>query len=479
MESTKKDEFINVTEGGGVKKKILHEGTGEQVGDKKQVLVNYVGRIQNSYIFDQNKKEPFSFTIGEGEVIRGWELGVKSMKKGEKAIFIIKPEYAYRDEAHGDIPANSTLEFEIELLDILEPEKSLYDMTYEEKLAKAKQYKEEGTQKYKEGDKEWAIEKFKKALRYLKNINVNKEEEKEGTSLLVTLYSNMGNCLNFLKRYDETVKCITEGHKCGRTNAKCYYFRAIAYANLGEYKKAEEDLKELIDMVGAEDSGIAYIKNLIEEKKKEELNKAKKFSKNIMKKSLYDDKVIPQKPIPVPKKINASNPQVFMDIKIGDKEAKRVQFELFKDKVPKTAENFRCLCTGEKGGKLNYKGSIFHRVIKNFMIQGGDFENANGTGGESIYGKSFDDENFYYAHTEEGLLSMANAGKDTNGSQFFITLKDTAWLDGKHVVFGKVIKGMDAVKEVEGIETDGQDKPKVTVSIENCGEVKEEEKIKE
>ena len=216
-----------------------------------------------------------------------------------------------------------------------------------------------------------------------------------------------------------------------------------------------------------------------EEKKKEELNKAKKFSKNIMKKSLYDDKVIPQKPIPVPKKINASNPQVFMDIKIGDKEAKRVQFELFKDKVPKTAENFRCLCTGEKGGKLNYKGSIFHRVIKNFMIQGGDFENANGTGGESIYGKSFDDENFYYAHTEEGLLSMANAGKDTNGSQFFITLKDTAWLDGKHVVFGKVIKGMDVVKEVEGIETDGQDKPKVTVSIENCGEVKEEEKIKE
>lgn len=468
-----KGEYINVTEGKGVQKKILREGTGEEVGDKKQVLVNYVGRI-GSWIFDQNRKEPFSFTIGQGEVIRGWEIGVKSMKKGEKSEFIIKPEYAYRDEAHDLIPPNSTLTFEIELLDILEPEKSLYDMTYEEKLEIAKRIKAEGVEKFKEGDKEWAVEKFKKALRYIKHVNVNKPEEKEGTELLVTLYSNMGNCLNALKRYDETVKCITEGHSHGRTNAKCYYFRAIAYTHLGELEKAEQDLKDLIEMVGTTDPGVPYLQNLIAEKRKDMFNKQKKFSKNIMKKGLYDDKQTPQKPIPVPKSINIDNPQVFMDIKIGENEPKRVEFELFKDKVPKTVENFRCLCTGEKGGKLHYKGSIFHRVIKNFMIQGGDFENANGTGGESIYGKNFDDENFYYAHSEEGLLSMANAGKDTNGSQFFITLKDTNWLDGKHVVFGKVIKGLEVVKEVEAIETDGQDKPKTTVTIVDCGEIKKE-----
>ena len=144
-----------------------------------------------------------------------------------------------------------------------------------------------------------------------------------------------------------------------------------------------------------------------------------------------------------------SNPRVFFDVEIGGKNAGRIIMELFKNVVPRTAENFRQLCTNESkkfssnGKPLHYKGSIFHRVIPGFMMQGGDFTAFNGTGGESIYGRTFPDENFTIKHTTRGLLSMANAGKNTNGSQFFITFAPSPHLNGKHTVFGRVEKGYD------------------------------------
>lgn len=180
-----------------------------------------------------------------------------------------------------------------------------------------------------------------------------------------------------------------------------------------------------------------------------------------------------------------ANPQVFFDISIGSQPKGRIVMELFADVVPKTAENFRALCTGEKGTgkmgkKLHYKNSAFHRIIPSFMCQGGDFTRFNGTGGESIYGDRFNDESFQGkagVHFGCGTLSMANAGPNTNGSQFFLCTVQTPWLDKKHVVFGQVLSGLDIVKSMEaaGSQSGATRQP---VTIVDCGEIGAAEKLK-
>ncbi|PVF93970.1 putative CPR1-cyclophilin [Serendipita vermifera] len=160
---------------------------------------------------------------------------------------------------------------------------------------------------------------------------------------------------------------------------------------------------------------------------------------------------------------------VFFDVAIGNAPSKRIVFKLYDDIVPKTAANFRAIAEGKTNDATQtYKGSIFHRIIPGFMLQGGDFERKNGTGGFSIYGRKFPDENFKKNHTQPGLLSMANAGPNTNGSQFFITTVPCPWLDGRHVVFGEVIEGMDVVKSIEAVGSESG-RPQKSVTVTDSG----------
>jgi len=172
--------------------------------------------------------------------------------------------------------------------------------------------------------------------------------------------------------------------------------------------------------------------------------------------------------------MHPENPVVFFDITIGGHGAGRIIMELFRHKVAKTAENFRQFCTGEhrvKGECQGYRNTTFHRIIKNFMVQGGDFVKHDGTGCSSVYGPRFEDENFEMKHNAVGLLSMANSGPGTNGCQFFITCNVCDWLDGKHVVFGRVIDGLLTVRKLENVATGSNHKPKLACVIAECGQM--------
>ena len=266
-------------------------------------------------------------------------------------------------------------------------------------------------------------------------------------------------------------------------NFKALLRRGTAYSAFGLIPEAKADLAKCRDMKDQDQTAVNKQVKLLHERvaaaqAKEKATYSGMFSGN--KVSLYDDK---PSNVMVPHDKHKQTKRAFMDVKIGSAPAERIEIELFFDTTPKTAQNFLSLCTGDKSTPeklLHYKGSKFHRVIKDFMIQGGDFTMGDGTGGASIYGLKFEDEDFGSKHSEPFLLSMANAGPNTNGSQFFITTTKTPHLDGKHVIFGRVVKGQEVVTKIENVQKDASDKPLEDVVIEDCGEIPlniDEEKV--
>ena len=283
--------YINITEDDGIKKLIQKNGNGIKPSLNKEVLIKYIAKY-NDKIYDDSSNTIYRFTIGKNEVIKGLEIAVLSMNIGEKSNFIIQPNYAYlNNNISSIIPKDAVIYLEIELIKIMEGQKDLRDMDYPEKIARAKQIKEKGSNKYKQNDFLYAKYFYEKAIKYLDNLDINDDEQEDGINLLCSILSNLCNCFNKLKDNNSVIEYATKGLNIQKL-PKYYYFRAIAYVNKNEIDLALNDLdklKELLkkDKKNIDDEGVKYILQLIENKKNEDIKENKKFSKNLLSHNKY------------------------------------------------------------------------------------------------------------------------------------------------------------------------------------------------
>ena len=361
---------------------------------------------------------------------------------------------------------SSNIILEIELIDFVNKKKPMFDMTFQEKMKAAEEFKAKGNQLFKEKLFDRASNNYKEGLTYLETV-IEEKYQSEMAGIMKSLQLNICVCLNSLSLWKESKTYSDKVLQRDLNNPKARYLRGIAEKNLLLFDEALEDFNVSFKQ-NPSDERIKFEIESVKELVKKMEAKEKKSLKNFFKTDLYSEKdpIL----IKVPK-YNPTNPKVFMKISVG-KAMYEIVIELFKAQVPKTVENFRCICTGEKstgGNKLYYGGFKFYKLVKGLMIEGGDIENDDGTGEKSIYYDRFTAETTHIEHSEPGLLTTVANEPKGNDSKFCIMLAPAQEFNMTHTVFGRIIKGLELLEVISKLDIDEKGMPKEWVVIEKCG----------
>jgi len=479
---------------GGIVKTILRPGNSVSGRPPTDALVkiHYTGWLMDGTRFDSSRDrfgQPL-FKLGAGMERPVLEEGVKTMNRGELAEFVCTAQYAYGTKGWSggsggaSVPPRATIRWEVELFGWSGFTGDQSKMSDAEMMDQAYHLKAQGTQYFKMSLWEEAAERYHEAAQIIDHPRFNVLEQlptgwaKEAQKLLLSCQLNEAQCelkreewnsaIALCEKVIERPSLLTKGQL-----VKAHYRRHQARFAKQEYDEALEDLNRALEVdpgnseVSIALTGVRWARKMANRAQIAEFS-GMFTTKGAKSTELYKEEMgIPPWLGPLP--------TAWLDVSVDGRVLGRIVIELNARQAPRTCENFRCLCTGERGnGKLSsrplhYRGVCFHRIIRGFMVQTGDIVSNDGMGGESIFGGQFDDEYLDGKHDEPGVVAMANAGKNMNGSQFFITTVAAAHLDKGHVAFGRVVSGMDVVRKVERLPVNSRDMPRQSVLIDDCG----------